>query len=262
MSSKTKMKKNLTRLVCLVLAGIMLIGCFAAFTMKEVERHDYSAGLTDKGFFEGVTALDNVILPDYKAFTMPEEYTVATDAEIDARVEEIRSTFAKQEKETDTERVIAKGDSINMDYVGKIDGVEFEGGSTQGAGSDAVIGSGSFIPGFEEQVEGMSIGEEKDITVKFPEDYHAENLKGKDAVFAIKLHEIKAKELPEVNDEFIKEAAGNDIDIIYEKLKMHIKDVQKEAREKYSFILPLFEFHSRLFPKLFYTYLILQLLAL
>ena len=146
MSSKTKMKKNLTRLVCLVLAGIMLIGCFAAFTMKEVERHDYSAGLTDKGFFEGVTALDNVILPDYKAFTMPEEYTVATDAEIDARVEEIRSTFAKQEKETDTERVIAKGDSINMDYVGKIDGVEFEDGSTQGAGSDAVIGSGSFIP--------------------------------------------------------------------------------------------------------------------
>ena len=64
MSSKTKMKKNITRLVCLVLAGIMLIGCFAAFTMNEVETHDYSAGLTDKGFFYGLTALDNVILPD------------------------------------------------------------------------------------------------------------------------------------------------------------------------------------------------------
>ena len=205
MSSKTKMKKNLTRLVCLVLAGIMLIGCFAAFTMKEVERHDYSAGLTDKGFFEGVTALDNVILPDYKAFTMPEEYTVATDAEIDARVEEIRSTFAKQEKETDTERVIAKGDSINMDYVGKIDGVEFEGGSTQGAGSDAVIGSGSFIPGFEDQIIGHKAGETFDITVTFPEDYGNEELNGKEAVFTITVNHLYKTVLPEITDAFIAE---------------------------------------------------------
>ena len=87
------------------------------------------------------------------------------------------------------------------------------------------LGSGRFIPGFEEQVEGMNIGEEKDITVKFPDDYGAENLKGKNAVFHIKLHEIKAKELPEINDEFIKDAAGA------ESVEAYKADTKKKLQE-------------------------------
>ena len=185
MNSKAKFKKNLTRIVCLVLAGVMLLGSFAYFTLDKSALYSYSDGLTDDGFFKGVTALDNVVLPDYKAYTMPEDLTVATEAEIKAKIEEIKSTFATSEKDVDTERAVVNGDYINIDYVGKIDGVEFEGGSTQGAGSDVTIGSKTFIDGFEDQIIGHKAGETFDITVTFPEDYGNADLAGKEAVFTI-----------------------------------------------------------------------------
>ena len=206
MNSKAKMKKNLVRLVCLVLAGIMLLGCFAAFTMEEVEpAHDYSAGLTEEGFFEGVTALDNVVLPDYTAYTIPEEATVATEDEINAKIEEIKSSFATNEKDVDTSREVKDGDYINIDYLGKIDGVAFEGGSTDGKGSDVTIGSGRFIPGFEDQIIGHKPGETFDITVTFPEDYGKEELNGKEAVFTITVNHFYKAVLPEITDDFIAE---------------------------------------------------------
>ncbi len=205
MNSKAKMKKNLTRIVCLVLAGIMLMGSFAYFTMEEVETHDYSAGLTEEGLFEGVTALDNVVLPDYNAYTIPEDLTVATEDEINAKIEEIRATFATQEKDTDADRVVKDGDSINIDFVGKIDGVEFEGGSTEGAGSDVVIGSGQFIDGFEDQIIGHKAGETFDIDVTFPENYGNEELNGKDAVFTITVNHLYKTVVPEITDDFVAE---------------------------------------------------------
>lgn len=206
MNSKAKMKKNLVRLVCLVLAGIMLLGCFAAFTMEEVKpAHDYSAGLTEEGFFEGVTALDNVVLPDYTAYTIPEEATIATEDEINAKIEEIKSSFATNEKDVDTSREVKDGDYINIDYLGKIDGVAFEGGSTEGAGSDVTIGSGRFIPGFEDQIIGHKPGETFDITVTFPEDYGKEELNGKEAVFTITVNHFYKTVLPEITDDFIAE---------------------------------------------------------
>ena len=206
MNSKAKMKKNLVRLVCLVLAGIMLLGCFAAFTMEEVEpAHDYSAGLTEEGFFEGVTALDNVVLPDYTAYTIPEEATIATEDEINAKIEEIKSSFATNEKDVDTSREVKDGDYINIDYLGKIDGVAFEGGSTDGKGSDVTIGSGRFIPGFEYQIIGHKPGETFDIKVTFPEDYGKEELNGKEAVFTITVNHFYKAVLPEITDDFIAE---------------------------------------------------------
>ncbi len=205
MNSKAKMKKNLTRIVCLVLAGIMLLGSFAYFTMEEVETHDYSAGLTEEGFFEGVTALDNVVLPDYNAYTIPEDLTVATEDEINEKIEEIRATFATQEKDTDADRVVKEGDSINIDFDGKIDGVAFAGGSTEGAGSDVVIGSGQFIDGFEEQIIGHKAGETFDIDVTFPENYGNEELNGKDAVFTITVNHLYKTVMPEITDDFVAE---------------------------------------------------------
>lgn len=206
MNSKAKMKKNLTRLVCLVLAAIMIIGCFAYFTMEEVETYDYSAGLTEEGFFEGVTALDNVVLPDYHSYTIPEEATVATEDEIKSKIDaEIMAAYVTQEKDTDADRVVADGDSINIDFVGKIDGVEFEGGSTDGVGSDVVIGSGRFIDGFEDQIIGHKAGETFDITVTFPEDYGNEELKGKEAVFTITVNHIYKTIIPELTEDFVKE---------------------------------------------------------
>ena len=99
------------------------------------------------------------------------------------------------------------GDITNIDFVGTVDGVKFDGGEAEGF--DLTLGSGQFIPGFEDQVVGMTLGETKDINVTFPENYQAEALKGKDAVFAVTLNAIQTKELPELTDEFVKDATGS-----------------------------------------------------
>ena len=99
-----------------------------------------------------------------------------------------------------TDRNVETGDTVNLDYAGTVDGVAFEGGTAQNQTLE--IGSGHFIPGFEEQMVGMAIGEEKDLNVKFPDEYHAENLKGKDAVFHVKVNGIQAKVVPALDDDF------------------------------------------------------------
>ena len=106
-----------------------------------------------------------------------------------------------------TDRACQNGDIVNIDFVGTVDGVKFDGGEAQGF--DLTLGSGQFIPGFEDQVVGMNVGDTKDVNVTFPDNYQAENLKGKPAVFAVKVNAIQGKELPEVTDEFIKDATGS-----------------------------------------------------
>ena len=133
------------------------------------------------------------------------EYTV-NEEEIDAEIERLRDRNARKVEVTD--RAAQNGDIANIDFVGTVDGVKFDGGEAEGF--DLTLGSGQFIPGFEDQVIGMNIGEEKDVNVTFPENYQAENLKGKPAVFAVKLNALQGKELPEVTDEFIKEATGSE----------------------------------------------------
>ena len=105
-------------------------------------------------------------------------------------------------------RACQNGDITVIDYSGSVDGVKFDGGTAEK--QNLTLGSGMFIPGFEDQVVGMNIGETKDINVKFPDDYGAEDLKGKDAVFTVTLHEIKEKKMPELTDEFVKEKTGNE----------------------------------------------------
>ena len=129
------------------------------------------------------------------------------------------------------DRPVEDKDITVIDFEGSVDGVKFEGGKAEG--HELEIGSGSFIPGFEEQIIGMKTGEEKDITVKFPDDYFSEDLKGKEAVFHVKLHEIKKKELPEINDEFAKDASEYET---LSELKNSIKEKLEEenkARAKY-----------------------------
>ena len=128
------------------------------------------------------------------------------DAEIDAELNRVLDRNARKVEVTD--RAAQDGDIVNIDFVGTVDGVKFDGGEAEGY--DLTLGSGQFIPGFEAQVVGMNIGETKDVNVTFPENYQAENLKGKAAVFAVKLNGIQAKELPEVTDEFIKDATGSE----------------------------------------------------
>ncbi len=146
----------------------------------------------------------DVTLGEYKGINFKKPVYNVKDEEVEEELKRLQERNSRMVEVTD--RAVENGDSVTIDYSGSVDGVKFDGGTAEK--QSLVIGSNTFIPGFEEQVIGMKIGEERDINVKFPEEYHAENLKGKDAVFAIKLHEIKKKELPELNDEFIKESVG------------------------------------------------------
>ncbi len=151
-----------------------------------------------------VAVKPEVVLGAYKGINYKKNVYNVKDEEVDADIKRLQERNSRLVDITD--RAVENGDSVVIDYSGSVDGVKFDGGTAEK--QTLVIGSKTFIPGFEEQIIGMNIGDERDINVKFPEEYHAENLKGKDAVFAIKLHEIKKTELPELNDEFIKEAVG------------------------------------------------------
>ncbi len=171
--------------------------------------------ISDKGItmLAIVAVKPEVVIGTYKGINFKKNVYNVKDEDVEEDVKRLQERNARMVDVTD--RAVANGDSVVIDYSGSVDGVKFDGGTAEK--QTLVIGSGMFIPGFEEQLIGMNIGEEKDINVKFPEEYHAENLKGKDAVFAIKLHEIKVKELPEVNDEWIKEAIGAESVEAYKK---------------------------------------------
>ena len=148
-----------------------------------------------------VTVKPEVTLGQYKGLTVKKAEYPVTDKDVEDDIE--RNRQAKSRLVEVADREARDGDTVIIDYSGSVDGVKFNGGTAEK--QNLTLGSHSFIPGFEEQVAGMKIGEEKELKVKFPEDYHAEDLKGKDAVFAVKLHEIKFREVPELNDEFVKD---------------------------------------------------------
>lgn len=171
-------------------------------------------GVTDVDFEaeEGIvvkavfTRRPDVKLGEYKGFEVT-KYTVKTAAaDVNAELENIQKRYARTVSVDD--RAVKKGDIADIDYEGFVDGVAFEGGKSEGHKLN--IGSGQFIPGFEEQIIGHKKGEEFDITVKFPEDYHAEELAGKETVFKIKLNAIEIEELPALDDEFAKDASDFD----------------------------------------------------
>ncbi len=145
------------------------------------------------------------ILGDYKNLEVPKRESAVDDAAIDAEIERLRERFGTLET---VERAAENGDQIVMDYLGKIDGVPFEGG--EGRDQLLELGSGRLIPGFEEQLIGASAGDDRVVKVSFPDDYGAEELAGKEAEFDVTVTEVKAKKLPELDDEFATEAAGFD----------------------------------------------------
>ena len=145
-------------------------------------------------------------ISDYKGLEVKKTTKTVDDAAVDAEIDKIRNRNARSISVED--RAAQIGDTAVIDFEGFLDGVAFEGG--KGEKFPLELGSGSFIPGFEEQVAGKNIGEDFDVNVTFPEHYQAENLAGKPAVFKCKLHEIKGKELPNVDDEFVKDVSEFD----------------------------------------------------
>ncbi|MBQ3100447.1 MAG: FKBP-type peptidyl-prolyl cis-trans isomerase [Clostridia bacterium] len=177
---------------------------------EEVEfdysKYDYSEGLGEHGWFEGVTALDYVTLPEIPV-VIPTTVTTVSDEEIKEEIDAILANYVTYEQITD--RAVADKDTINIDYVGKVDGVEFEGGNTKGQGTEVTIGVTTYIDDFLEQLIGHMPGETFDIEVTFPEVYKNEELQGKDAVFTVTINYISGEEImPELTDEFVAKNFG------------------------------------------------------
>ena len=144
----------------------------------------------------------DVTLGDYKGLTVNVTKQTVPDADIDARIEQDRKKVARQ---IDVEGALENGDTVKLNYMGTVDGVAFEGGTAEN--QTLTLGSGQFIPGFEEQMVGMNIGEEKDLNVTFPEKYHSEELAGKNAVFHVKVLSATRTELPKLDDDFAADAS-------------------------------------------------------
>ena len=172
-----------------------------------------------------VAVKPEVKLGTYKGVEVEKHEAEVTDAEVDAEIEKYRDQNARSI--TIEDQPVQDKDIIKLDYEGSVDGVPFEGGKAENA--ELVIGSHTFIDNFEEQLIGMNIGDEKKINVTFPEQYHAENLKGKAAVFKCKINAITRKELPEADDEFAQEIS--EFDTLAE-FKEDIKKKLLESKEK------------------------------
>lgn len=179
-------------------------------------------------FTADVATKPEVTLGEYKGLEIEKVSTRVTQKEVDAKIQEEAEKNARTI--TVTDRPVQDGDEVILDFEGFVDGVAFEGG--KGENYPLTIGSGSFIPGFEEQLVGAEAEKEMEVKVTFPEDYHAEDLKGKEAVFKCTIHEIKAKELPEIDDEFAAEVSEFDTLEEYKAdIKAKIKD-QKVSEGK------------------------------
>ncbi|MBR0231408.1 MAG: trigger factor [Clostridia bacterium] len=177
------------------------------------------AGVTLKA---AVYTKPEVKISEYKGLEVERESVNVTEEDIDKEIETVRERNSRML--TVEDRASQNGDEATIDFEGFVDGVAFEGG--KGEKYPLKLGSGSFIPGFEDQIIGHKPGDEFDITVKFPDDYGAENLAGKESVFKIKLHELKVKELPEVDDEFVKDVSE------FNTIAEYREDVKKKITER------------------------------
>ena len=177
-------------------------------------------------FTAEVAVKPEVKLGEYKGLKVDKVSTRVTQKEVDEEIDKERERNARTIDVTD--RAVQDKDQVVLDFEGFVDGEAFEGG--KGENYPLTIGSGSFIPGFEEQLIGAEIDKEMEVNVKFPEDYHAKDLAGKDAVFKCTVHSIKAKELPELDDEFVSDVSEESETV--DQYKAEVKGKIKERKER------------------------------
>ena len=170
----------------------------------------------------GTDVWPEATLGEYKGLEAEKDPTDVSDEEIEREIERLRKQNARM---ISVDRPAENGDTVNIDYAGTKDGVAFDGGTAEG--HDLVLGSGSFIPGFEEKLVGISAGEERDLELTFPENYHAKDLAGQNVVFHVKCNEVKYEELPAVDDDF---AQDNDYDDL-EAMKKAITERLHNGKE-------------------------------
>ena len=221
-------------------------GVFYEDAVNEILPDAYEAAIKDCELvfvsmpeFDIVSIDDNGVVFKARVYTKPEveikDYKgiEVTKAPVEVTEEDIKTELEQKRVQASrlidiTDRAVENGDKVDIDYEGSVDGVPFDGGKAEH--QSLVIGSGSFIPGFEEQIIGKNIGDEFDINVTFPTEYHASELAGKAAVFKIKLHGIKFNEMPEIDDEFAKDNGFDTLDEYKDDIKARITDRKnKEA---------------------------------
>lgn len=200
------MRKNKTAKLCsVILVAALITGTFAGCGDSEQESDtiNFSVGLADDGTMDGIDPADYVTPVGYESIQIPETDVAVSDEDLQSQIDSILQNYAETVQVTD--RAVADGDTVNIDYVGRIDGVEFENGSTQGEGTDVTVGQTQYIDDFIDQLVGHMPGETFDVNVTFPEDYGDEAVNGKDAVFETTINYIKESKLPELTDEFVTE---------------------------------------------------------
>lgn len=202
-------------------AGLKIV---SVETLEAVE-----AGKDGFTFKTSIVVEPEMEIKDYLGIEVEKKSTEVTDELVNDEIEKVRERNSRMV--TVEDRPAQDGDTVVIDFEGFVDGTAFDGGKAENY--NLALGSGNFIPGFEEQIVGHNTDEEFSINVKFPEDYQAEELKDKDAEFKIKLHEIKAKELPEVDDEFVKDVSEKEtLDEYKEELKETVAKRLKDEAEK------------------------------
>ena len=212
------MKKFITTITVLALSASVLAGCGKSAdsgestqaatesstetgTQAETGTEEYG----DDAYVDGINVGDYVTLGEYKGIEVTAEAPAVTDEYLQSYIDYVLQSNMVTTDITD--RAVQNGDFTNIDYEGKIDGVAFDGGTAQGY--DLEIGSGSFIPGFEDGLIGAAIGETRDVTVTFPESYPSEEVAGKEAVFTVTVNSIHTETIPELTDELVKGLEGN-----------------------------------------------------
>lgn len=200
-------------------SGLKVIDDKMDFELVSISKEDGA------DFKVSLTTYPEIEIGDYKGLKAEKVIAKVDDAEVDAQINSMADRNARMISVED--RAAENGDTVIIDFEGFADGKAFDGGKAEG--HSLVLGSGQFIPGFEDQIVGKNIGDEFDVNVTFPEEYGAKDLAGKDAVFKVKLHEIKVRELPAIDDEFAKDVSEFDT---LEALKEDIKNKTLERKQK------------------------------
>lgn len=194
--------------------------------MPEIDVKEISKE-TGVAFEATVTVRPNVALGEYKNLAIEKEVVEVTDADVDARIEEILS---RQAEWAIKETASANGDIVVIDFKGYVDGVAFDGGEAKGY--DLELGSNSFIPGFEDQLVGHVAPKDVEVNVTFPENYQVADLAGKDAKFEVTIHDVKEKQLPELTDEFVKDLTKESATTVAEYKAKLKEEMTKENEDK------------------------------
>ena len=224
------MKRKFALGLVMLLIGLQLIGCGNKTEENTNEETNSVAESYEAIYFKDIEISDKVVLGDYKELEVVSNVTAITDEDVDNYINYMLSMSPELAEVTDRD-VVEVGDVANIDYVGKKDGVAFDGGTAQGY--DLGIGTGTFIPGFEEGLVGAKVGETIDLNLTFPENYSATDLAGAEVIFTVTVNKISKEITPEFTDEYVSGLGIENVATV-EEYRVYLKNMMEEAEKEYA----------------------------